>query len=254
MNIADSPKHPLVTACLRAYGRPIRTRRMLECIFNQNFSGFELLYMSDGCPHYDSIIRSDWFKKGEQKLKLNGNRIYSFNAASPGNDWGAKVTNMAIKMAMGKHFVFLDNDDTILPEHLQYYYSSISIHERRGIDFVYNKMMIWNAGNKWVMEPKLEYGSVGHGSLIIRTEFLKTMAIAHQPVYGQDWLLIQDMIKAGGRSEKGNILFPTYYVMSNRNQPEPGMENDKGFDDEPGHMPVMDLPGPVSSVYGPVSR
>lgn len=224
MNSIVSPKQPLVTACLRSYGRPLRTRRMLECIFNQNFSGFEVLYMSDGCPHYDSIVKSDWFKEGEQKLRLNGNRIYSFNAASPGNDWGAKVTNTAIKMAMGKYFVFLDNDDKILPEHLQHYYSSISMHEKQGIDFVYNKMMIWNAGHKWVMEPKLEHGSVGHGSLIVRTGFLKIMP-PHQPVYGQDWLLIQEMMKTG-RSEKGNILFPTYYVMSNRNQPEPGMEND----------------------------
>lgn len=249
MNSAASPKQPLVTACLRSYGRPLRTRRMLECIFAQNFTNFEVLFMADGCPHFNAIVQQDWFKEAEQQFKIRGNRIYSFNAAAPGKDWGAKVTNTAIKMATGKYFIFLDNDDKILPEHVQYYYNSIAMYERGGapVDFVYNKMMIFNGGHQWVMEPELKSGSVGHGSLIVCTEFLKTMP-PHQPVYGQDWLLIQDMMKAGC-GEKGNILFPTYYVMSNRNQPEPGMENDKGFDDEIKHMPITNIGPPLISYY-----
>lgn len=221
-----SSKHPLVTACLRSFGRPLRTRRMLECIAKQTFLDFELLFMGDGCPHFSELIKSTWFKDWEAGFKNGGHRVFHFNQAKPHNDWGAKVTNIAIRLATGNYFLFLDNDDMITPEHMDYYYRSIAMYEREPVpaDFVYNKTMVHNAGNRWVMEPELKMGSVGHGSLIVRTEFLKQQP-AHQPVYGQDWLLIEQMMKTG-RGVKGNILFPTYVVMSTPNQPESGMEND----------------------------
>lgn len=220
---------PLVSACLRSYGRPVRTKRMLECILNQNFSNFELLFMGDNCPVFSIITKSDWFKNWQEEFRKKGNQVYFFNAlqSTPKvNDWGARITNIAIKMAVGKYFLFLDNDDIIHNEHILHYYNSIAYYERNmpKADFVYNKMLIYNAGNCWEMDAKLEFGSVGHGSIIVDTEFLKKMP-PHEPVYGQDWILIQNMM-ASGHGEKGKLPFPTYKVMSNPNQAEPGMESD----------------------------
>jgi len=223
----NNTKQPLVTACLRSFGRPLRTKRMLECISAQTFINFELLFMGDGCQQFAELIKTEWFKRWTENFKLKGNRVYYFNQPNSSKDWGAKVTNIAIKIATGQYFVFLDNDDKILPEHIQFYYRSITGFERSPdtkADFVYNPTLVYNGGNTWIMEPQLKEGSVGHGSLIVNTEFLKKMP-PHEAVYGQDWKLIENMARMG-QGQKGAIAFPTYHVMSLPGKTEPGMEND----------------------------
>ncbi len=219
-------KPPLLSACLRSFGRPLRTRRMLDCIAKQTMTNWELLFMGDGCNVFKQITQSQYFKDFNAEMRSKGNSIYFFNAINNHADWGAYITNMAIKLATGKNFLFLDNDDQIRPEHFQFYTNSIEgiRHFDKPVDFVYNKTAVHNGGNPWVMDPELKEGSVGHGSLIVNTKFLQQMP-KHENKYGQDWTLIQHMMK-DGIAAKGTTPFPTYHVMSLPNMPEPGFEND----------------------------
>ena len=217
----------LLTAILRSYGRPIRTKRMLDCIFQQNMTGVEVLFMGDNCPHFKSIIKSDWFLHEYDHFKRKGNSLFWLNAAKTHNDWGAHVTNVAIKIARGRYTIFLDNDDKILPEHFQFYFNSI---DKQHVDFVANMPLVYNGGMWYGNYPGADTsawkeGSVGHCHLIINTEFLKTMP-PHEAVYGQDWKLVQHMM-AAGKGATGKTPFSTYQVMSIPGKPEPGFEDDK---------------------------
>lgn len=223
--------NPAVTVCLRVFGRPARTRRILNCLAEQTMTNFELLAIGDRCPQFQDLIRSDWFDDWRRKFKIRGNHLFFMNCSNPHMqpDWGAYVTNVGIKIARGPYFMFLDNDDIILPQHVKYYHHSI--HNMAAAipppDFVYNNVMVCTGGlngNKQVRESHLAHGHVGHGELIVRTDFLRRMP-PHQPVYGQDWRLIQEMM-VRGRGIKGHEPEPTYYVMSTPGAPEQGMEND----------------------------
>jgi hypothetical protein len=240
MNSTEN-KQPLVTAILRSYGRPRRTRRMLDDIFSQTFSNFELLFMGDGCSHFAHLTSSQWFKDWARDFRAKGNLVYWTNQNVSHNDWGAHITNAAIKISTGKYILFLDNDDHILPTHVQHYYNSIESrsHHVPRPDFAVNKMMIHNRGNQFMLNAELKQGSAGHGSLVVRTDFLQQQP-PHQPVYGQDWLLIEQMMK-NGHGVVGLTPYPTYIVMSRPGSPEEGME-----DDEP---EAIHIPSPVKGSF-----
>jgi hypothetical protein len=214
--------HPFITIILRSYGRPVRTKRMLDCIQAQTLNNFELIFMGDACPVVQDIIKSSWFEQWRAEFKRKGNHLFYMNNAIGGRDWGAKVTNQAIKIARGHYTCFADNDDIIKPEHLEFYYKGI-LHAKT--DFVYCPVVINGPDGFWQRLLALRSGCVGHAEIVVKTEFLKQMP-PHQPVYGQDWLLIEEMMKRGTYAEV-DPAFPTYCVMSTDKYQEPGMEEDK---------------------------
>lgn len=214
--------HPTVTVVLRSFGRPLRTRRMLECINAQTVNNFELIFIGDACPSFRELIKSDWFDLWKSNFQRKGNHLFYMNNAIGGRDYGAKITNQAIKLARGHYFMFLDNDDMITPEHIEFYYKSII---RTGADFVYNPVVVNGPDGLWRRVLDLRSGCVGHAELIVKTEFLRKMP-PHAPMYGQDWLLVLDMMAVGTEYLKGSPPFPTYKVMSTDKYKEPQFEND----------------------------
>lgn len=214
---------PLITIVLRSYGRPFRTQRMLECLNKQTINNIELIFFGDECKTFDAIVKSDWFDNWKADFKRKGNELFFMNNAIGGRDWGAKITNQAIQIARGHYFCFADNDDMLKPEHMEYYYKSII---REKADFVYNPVLVNGPDGMWRRVLDLHPGAVGHSELVIKTEFLKKMP-KHQPVYGQDWILVENMMSATDKYLKGDPAFPTYCIMSTEKYPEPGMENDK---------------------------
>ena len=138
---------------------------------------------------------------------------------------GAGAVNVAIKTARGKYFCWANNDDMLHPEHMEFYHRSIAIYNQRQIevDFVYNRTLVNSESGFDIRDPQLKFGSCGHSELVVLTEFLRKMP-EHKPVYGQDWDLIESMICAGGRSRKGDTVFPTYMVMSTPRYQEQGID------------------------------
>lgn len=214
--------YPKITLCMPTFGRPIRTRRMLDCIQAQTMNNIEFLFWGDACPEYQKLIRSEWFWQWWHQFEEKGNCLFFMNNAIGGRDWGAKIINAARFVARAPYFCIINNDDKILPEYAEFYYNSIAKTEN---DFVYNTTYVYNAGNTWFRHPEIKQGAIGHNEIIIKTEFLRKMP-AEINSYEQDWILVQNMIAAGGKHQKGYAPHPTYYVMSTPGQVEPGMEND----------------------------
>lgn len=178
------------------YGRPLRTRRAIKCILNQTLKDWEAFIIGDCCPHFESI---------QQEGLLNDPRIHHWNLPFNYGGCGYLATNTAIQEASGKYFIFFANDDCISAAHMQTYLDAI---EGSHYDFVYFDYLAF--GKR--MNTKLKYARIGHSALIIRTNFLKQMP-PHSPEYGHDFDLIKNMIKAGAKYKKADII-PTYYVMS----------------------------------------
>lgn len=174
------------------YGRPQRTRRAIRYVLNQSFQNWEAFIIGDGPDQVPTA-------------ELTDKRIRSFNLSHNKGGFGYWITNYSIHFALGEYFMFMANDDRILPNHFENYLSEI---EGTDYDFVYFDYLCMNHFTK----TKLRFGHVGDNAVIIRTDFLKRMPL-RSPEYGHDFKLIRDMMKAGAKYKKSDNL-PTYQIMS----------------------------------------
>lgn len=213
-----------MSVCVPCAGRPQRTRRLLYHLQSQTMKNFELLLVGDACPDFQEMIQSEWFNEWKTNFCDSGRRLVFYNLPQKGGGYGAAAINWAISQATGKYTCFIGNDDIVIPEHCQFYYTSIAgpgIYSR--IDFVFNKTMLNSGHGFFERDPSLKFGSVGHSELVIRTDFLKIMP-PHGPEHGHDWNLIKNMISSSGKYHKGSTPFPTYYVMGTDDYREQGID------------------------------
>ena len=194
-----------ITVSMPCFGRPQRTIRAIECIFNQNINNWEALVVGDGCQYMSDFIISNYFGDMVREANKNGNSLQISNMTYNHGGWGYFIINKNIHRALGKYFIFMSNDDVILPNHFQNYLSGI---EGTDLDYAYFNSFLKPTGQVRVSE--LKNGSIGHSEIIVRTDFLRTLA-PHTPEYGHDWYMIREMIEKGkGRKMHNHPL--TYSV------------------------------------------
>lgn len=208
---------PAITIVVPCSGRPQRTRRMIECILNQDIENWEAFIIGDNCPDFHKLMHSTKMIDYATRAVHRKSTLYYFNQAKKGSGFGYQIINYAIEQAKGDYFIFAGNDDYIQPDHFRHYLSGI---KGTDLDFVYYNT--WVEPNKMPRMAQPIFGSIGHSELIIRTSFLKKMP-AHGPEYGHDWKLVEDMIAAGGKHKKITDELFTYIVKSVPGKTEQGI-------------------------------
>jgi glycosyltransferase involved in cell wall biosynthesis len=200
---------PRITISLPCYLRPQRTKRAIESILAQTIDGWELLITGDGCPLFDNPEFSEWISEiTKDQYYNNNNSIICKNNKEHSGYWGTEIRNQHIKSASGEWFMFMGSDDVLLPTHLS---NVLSIVENTDLDFAYFDTYVEPYESK--REAKLEFGSIGHSELIIRTEFLQKMP-PHEKRYGHDFSLIENMVASTSKYQKGMNPNLTYIVKS----------------------------------------
>lgn len=194
-----------LTSCTPCYGRPLRTLRAVECVVNQDTNGWEAFFIGDGCPIFESMMDDGTFTPYVEEALKNGNEIHFINLKDHKGGWGYAARNVAFNLAKGKYFVFLDNDDVIMKSHFSNYLSEI---EHSTYDLVYFDSYIEPTMQK--RESTLAFGHIGHSEIILRTELLKDYQ--QKPEYGQDWHLIEFLMRKGALTKKANSGEATYVV------------------------------------------
>jgi GT2 family glycosyltransferase len=206
-----------LTLSMASFGRPQRTIRAINSIAKQTANDWEALVIGDGCPVMRDFIESEYFAGLIDQCSYNGNNlIIQNNPVNQGGN-GYAIINNNIKIAQGKYFVFFANDDIILPNHFENYLSQI---EGTDYDFVYFNSEV--KPNNSLRIAQLQYGSIGHSELIVRTDFLRQMPM-HDEHYGHDFALIQNMMQ-NGKHKKAENCPATYYVMSLSDNREKGID------------------------------
>jgi len=188
------------------YGRPQRTLRSIECIVNQNITGWEAFIMGDACPDFQKLIDNGYLEELKIQEAHRGNIIHYFNAEENGGGCGYQLTNYAIQNATGKYLVFYANDDVILPNHFENYLEI----EKTAHDFMYFNSWIDPIDSR--RNAALGPCQIGHSEIILTSKLAKSLP-AHDDIYGHDWRFIEKMIVLGRgkKSTKNNL---SYRVMS----------------------------------------
>ena len=206
-----------LTVCVPCFGRPERTKRLIEQVANQTVGNWEAYFIGDCCPNFQNLLDSGYFDTVRKSIKSENCALITSNMPTRTSGWGYAIRNKIKELASGKYFIYLDNDDCIKENHFENYLSGI---KETDYEFVYfNSITNFNSS---VRNTMLEFGLIGHSELIIKTSFLKTMP-PHNNAYGHDWDLIKNMIFAGAKRNKC-LNDPTYIVMGAGSNREVGID------------------------------
>lgn len=202
-------REPRITLSIACYGRPERTKRSIQCILDQDISGWEAFIMGDACPDFQKLIDSGYLQSIKEEQEKKGNIIHYFNAETNGGGCGYKLINHAIKNATGKYFVFYANDDIILPNHF------INYLEIENTDLDYMIFDSWVDPINQIRIARPFKDAIGHSEIILKTSLAKTLP-EHSAMYGHDWDFINAMINRGEgkRSESKHLSYRVMHVPS----------------------------------------
>jgi glycosyltransferase involved in cell wall biosynthesis len=203
---------PRITISIACLGRPLRTKRSIECIISQDINNWEAFIMGDACPDFQKLIDSGYLEEIKQDQAKKGNIVNYFNASERGGGCGYALINHAIKNASGKYFVFFANDDIILPNHFSNYLSEI---EDTNYDLVYYNSHLAPLFSD--RETQLAPSAIGHCDIIINTKVAKSVS-PHNDRYTHDWDFINELCK-NNKYKKADSKLATYHVMRLGSQP-----------------------------------
>lgn len=205
-----------LTCIMPVYLRPQRTLRAIASVLQQEFDGYQFIIVNDGCPYFSKAIQENWIKEPENN---NGeNRIEIINLENNHADYGSYARWIGIQKAEGEYTLFIDNDDVILPKHFINYYNNAIINSDASMVYFNTYVEPIN----YIRESKLQYGSIGHAEIIVKTQVLKDNYVL-ESTYGHDWTLIQRIMGTGKKCVHVNST-PTYIVKSLPNNIEIGID------------------------------
>lgn len=196
-----------LTISVPCFERPQRTRRVVKCIAEQTLDNWEVFIVGDGCGNIKNIIETGEFKDLQKKLADKGNDLYIENLDTNYGGWGYEIINRNIQRASGDYFIFVSNDDYLLPDHFENYYQFMI--ENNHLDFSwFNTYLKFSDSIRY---SDLYCGGIGHAELIVKTEFIKTIP-KHTAGYGHDWEFIVEMMKRTSNYAKAKDRPATYWV------------------------------------------
>lgn len=208
-----------ITISLPCFGRPQRTLRALESIFNQTANKYELLLTGDACPEFNKREFCDFIRFKQTDLKAQGNKLVCFNNDQHTGNWGSEIRDQHIADATGELFMFMGSDDVLLPTHLENIFKFFD--ENPQLDFGYFDTYV--EPNNAPRNAQLQNGSIGHSEIIAKTAFIQKMP-KHEHAYGHDWHLIQNMVNATNNYKKAVNYPQTYIVKSIPGREEIGID------------------------------
>ena len=193
----------LIVPCL---GRPMRTRRMINDILNQNISNWEAFVIGDGCPEFQKMIDSGEASTFISKAESQGNKLHCYNLDRNYGRFGSPIYDYCIKLSKGKFIIFAGNDDRIEKNHFEHYLSEIEGSE---YDMVYYKTYLDPLNS--IRDPEIRLGGIGHSEMIIKRSAIGDLS--HEPVYASDWSLLTKLLDKGIQIKKADSEITTYRVM-----------------------------------------
>ena len=180
----------------------------MKSVAEQEFEGAETLFIGDACPLFQKQMDDGLFNEYIEQAASKGNVIKVMNLPEHHGGWGHMGRLEGINMAQGKYICFLDNDDMLLPNHFESYYSFINADETLDAAFFNAYTMPWKKQRISV----LGRGGIGNAELIFKAEVLKK---EYEPdaAYEHDWRLVERMLHKKYKFKKSSNP-STYMIMS----------------------------------------
>lgn len=112
-----------VSIIIPAYNAEKYIIRTLNSVINQNFEGYEIVFIDNGSGDDTLAIAQDFLSNA-----VNSQKIANFSVQIlyfEDNQGPSIARNKGMEVAKGDYFVFLDDDDTIATNHLNNLYNAV---------------------------------------------------------------------------------------------------------------------------------
>lgn len=119
---------PKITVIVTTKNRPDFLFRCLTAIRLQNFKEFECIVVGDFCDYSQAVM---------EDFKDDDRFIYHANRTIKQKNIGATGKNIAIGMSRTNYLCYCDDDNILLPNHVEVIYKELST----GIDLVFTEFM-----------------------------------------------------------------------------------------------------------------
>lgn len=126
--------------------------RTLKSVINQNFKGYEIVFIDNGSSDDTLAIAQNFLSEA-----VNSQEIANFSAQIlyfEDNQGPSIARNKGMEVAKGDYFVFLDDDDTIATNHLYNLYNSVNSNY---VDSAFIKMVKVSEDNQ-ILSSDDDYG------------------------------------------------------------------------------------------------
>lgn len=196
-----------ICAVMPCWGRPARTRRMINNILAQNINNWEAFVIGDGCPVFNTLFDSGEAKFYQDLAASKGNKLHIFNLEKNYGGFGYHIINHCFEHNNSEYVIILGNDDIIAADHFQHYLSEI---ENTDLDIVAYKTFMKFLPERHCIRPVcFQGGLIGHAEIIIKSSTARQFKL--NPEYGHDWELISK-IHGRGKSKVATSSHFTYFV------------------------------------------
>ena len=177
--------------------------RCVESVVAQTYKNLEIILVDDGSPDRCPEICDDWQKR-DTRIKV----IHKVNGGL------SSARNVAIKNAQGEYILFVDSDDSIVPEACE---KLIACAE--GMDFVRGEATIYEPGKvthrvHTNLEENVEYSGPRLAELEIKKG--EWFAAACYNFYRRSFLIENDLFFVEGILHEDIEFMPRLYLRAGR--------------------------------------
>lgn len=201
--VSALPK-PMATVVLPVYRRGALAERAIDAVLGQSLAQIEVFIIGDACPEHEARLADPYFQARVKAAERRGMTVHALNLPSNHGTPHAAI-NLALARAQGEYFLWMGDDDFVLPNHVENYLGAIcgSRHDAVLIDSILVGDFYTN-----LRQARLELGHVGHSELIVRTDAARLVP-EHRPGKYQDWEFLAELSKAGtiGKAEQRPATF-----------------------------------------------
>ena len=186
----------MFTVIIPTHNRPELLHRTLQSLIAQTYTYFTVIIVDDAASYIPPY---------EDLLTLQGRYIYIIRSGIAGP---AESRNMGLALATSKYIIFLDDDDTLEPDHLQ----SLAVHlESKPVDILFCDFKICNEERTTSPPTELSTNKISikdvtrdsifirnripNSCLIYRRDIIKNIKFKNDLLIYEDWDFLLECIK-----------------------------------------------------------
>lgn len=192
-----------ITIIIPCFGRPERTKRIIQNVLDQDMNDWEAFIIGDGCPSFQNMIDDGSILKYQKKAKEKNSNLVMFNMDKNYGGYGYKILDYAMTNSTGEYIIFAGNDDILKPNHFRHYLSEVD-----DFDLVAYPTFVGPLNS--IRKPLFTKNFIGHSEIIVKSELIKEYL--HTNEYGHDWELLNYILKKTNKVKISNNLDYTYIV------------------------------------------
>lgn len=148
----------LVTVIIPAYNVCKYVEKCVESVLSQKYKNFELIIVDDGSVDSTREILNG-FEKKDSRVKVLWQKNAGVSAAR----------NAGIDIARGKYIVFVDADDYVAENYLDYL---VSIVEKNDVDFGISTKCFVRENEKQILDDRILVLDAEHGTALLLSPYV----------------------------------------------------------------------------------